>query len=92
MAGLTAAFLRWGPLLTDTFDLVASLLVISAVVEFSNKGWRNKRAQTEGERERAEVAYMDDEFLVAKRRSLIALVFVCVGYLCKALRFRLTHK
>ena len=76
----------YAPILADSCDFVASLLVISAVVQFSNKSWQNRKENAAKEEEH-EIAYMDNEFLVAKRRSIAALVFVLVGYMFKVAKF-----
>ena len=76
----------YAPILADSCDFVASLLVISAVVQFSNKSWQNRKENATREEEH-EISYMDHEFLVAKRQSIAALVFVLVGYMFKVAKF-----
>jgi hypothetical protein len=86
MSKYWSALRVYAPILADSCDFVASLLVISAVVQFSNKSWQNHKENAAKEEEH-EIAYMDNEFLVAKRRSMAAIVFVLVGYMLKVAKF-----
>lgn len=65
-------FAHWLPALTTVSDFTASVLIVSAVLEFSNK--------QAAEEDVSRADYMDQEFLVAKKRTKVALVFIVLSF------------
>ncbi len=66
-------FEHWFPALASVSDFAASILIVSAVLEFSNK-----QAAMDSE---TEADYMDHEFLVAKKRTKVAMIFIVASFL-----------
>jgi hypothetical protein len=61
--------LAYVPIVTTLCDFIASVLIVSAVIQFS------KRRAAGGVDD-----YMEHEFIVARRRTLIALVPISISF------------
>ena len=59
----------YAPIITTICDFIASVLIVSAVIQFSQK-----RAAADVDE------YMEREFIIAKHRTLIALVPISISF------------